>query len=142
MPDKQQTEQFQSEADEFLNRLKTSRESHELPRSDGADGKKQVSWHKSVVGFFAKLRRRRVPHPDPSVRHLENQEELIKWLRIQARLLTPVHSFYRGIATGLGVIVGTTIVLSVILAILGKLALVPIIGEFARDILDYIGNGK
>lgn len=126
-----------SEAEEFLNRLKAVQADHLKPHGSPGNG---GGWHKSVAGWLGKLWKRRAPHPDPSIRHLENQEELIKWLRLQAKLLTPLYSFGRGIATGLGFVIGTTLVLSVLLAILGKLSLVPIVGQFAKDILDYIGT--
>ena len=93
-----------------------------------------------VLDLFRKLRGYRVPHPDIEVRHVENQEELIKWLRVNAKLLTPLHSFYRGIALGFGLAIGTGVVLSLLVHLLTRLALVPLIGDFAKEILDYLGS--
>jgi hypothetical protein len=90
------------------------------------------------ISFFKRFRYRREPHPDIEVRHVENQEELIKWLRVNAKLMTPIHSFYRGIALGLGLAIGTGFVLSLLIHLLTKLALIPLIGDFAKQILDYL----
>jgi len=95
-------------------------------------------WFAAVLTYIRNLRLRKMPHPDPEIRHLENQEELIKWLRIQARLLTPLHSFYRGIAIGLGVMIGTGLVLSIIVHLLSQLALAPLVGDFAKQIMEYL----
>ena len=134
----QQTTDMAAEAEEFLNRLKAVQEEHVKPQQVPGGSR----WKRFVNGFLAGFRKRRAPHPDPSIRHLENQEELIKWIRIQSKFLSPLYSFYRGVFTGLGFVIGTTLVLSLLLAALGKLALVPIIGQFAKDILDYIAQTK
>ncbi len=91
-----------------------------------------------LVAFIRRWRYGKPPHPDREIRHIQNQEEMIRWLRINARLLTPLHSFYRGIALGLGIVVGTGIVLSLLIHLFAKLALVPLIGDFARQILNYL----
>ncbi|MEP0815285.1 MAG: hypothetical protein HRF49_11565 [bacterium] len=90
------------------------------------------------LGWLKSLRAKPEPHPDPTIRVAESQEELIKWLRRQVRLQTPFYSFIRGIATGLGIALGTGLVLSLILTLLGRLSLVPIIGKFAHEVLEYI----
>lgn len=91
-----------------------------------------------LIAFLKRWRHGKPPHPDREIRHIENQEEMIKWLRINAKLLTPLHSFYRGIALGLGIVVGTGIVLSLLIHLFAQLALVPIFGDFARQILNYL----
>ena len=97
-----------------------------------------VEVFRRICHFFKRFNYRHEPHPDIEVRHVENQEELIKWLRVNAKLMTPLHSFYRGVVLGLGLAIGTGFVLSVLIHLLAKLALVPLIGDFAKQILDYL----
>ena len=114
----------------------TSREPGETAPAEGELKRRTLG--AKLVSFVKRLRYGKPPHPDREIRHIENQEEMIKWLRINAKLLTPVHSFYRGIALGLGIVVGTGIVLSLLIHLFAKLALVPLFGDFARQILNYL----
>ena len=113
-------------------------------RVDGGFGGAMKAYWRAILDFLRRCRYRRQPHPDIEVRHVENQEELIKWLHLNAKLMTPLHSFYRGIALGFGIAIGTGVVLSLIIHLLTTLSLVPLVGDFAKEILDYlesVGNG-
>ncbi len=116
--------------------------------TDGSKKNTFIYWlvelYRKLVSILQRLKYRRVPHPDIEIRHVENQEELIKWLRVNAKLMTPLHSFYRGIGLGLGLAIGTTFILSLLIHLLAQLSLAPLIGDFAKQILDYLettGNG-
>ena len=49
--------------------------------------------------------------------------------------------FLRGLAFGLGTVVGATALVSVVALILGQIEFIPIIGEIARAIIETVYNG-
>lgn len=71
--------------------------------------------------------------------------ELLEKLRLQQyvqALLSPRHimfiSFLSGIFSGLGAVLGATVVLAFLLYILGKLQVIPFIGHFVYEILKIV----
>ena len=66
----------------------------------------------------------------------------------QHRLLTTYDStprllslmFLKGIAFGLGSVVGATIVVSILVYLLGQIEFIPIVGEWVRAILDTLNQ--
>jgi len=55
-----------------------------------------------------------------------------------ARLLA--FNFARGLAFGLGSVLGATILVSAVVYLLSQVELVPIIGEWAKQIIDEVGR--
>jgi len=47
-------------------------------------------------------------------------------------------AFYRGIFTGLGGSLGATVVLAALLWMFAQLAFVPIVGNFATEVIDFV----
>lgn len=50
------------------------------------------------------------------------------------------YQFLRGLAMGLGTAVGATVLVSVLVLLLANIDFIPIIGEWAAQIADQIGN--
>ena len=64
-----------------------------------------------------------------------------RYIRIQnswPRLIA--YYFVRGLATGLGTVVGATLLVSVLLYFLSQIDYIPIIGEWASEIADQISR--
>lgn len=54
------------------------------------------------------------------------------------RFVSRRHSFYRGVYSALGATIGLTIVLTIFGWVLTQISFVPIIGNFAHDVLDFV----
>ena len=64
-----------------------------------------------------------------------------RFIRVQNSLgLLLWHQFLRGLATGLGTVVGATILVSVFAYFLSQIDFIPIIGEWAAEIARQIGE--
>jgi hypothetical protein len=50
--------------------------------------------------------------------------------------------FLRGIAFGLGSVLGATLVVSFLISLLGQVEFIPIIGEWAKELIIEIQNGQ
>ena len=61
-----------------------------------------------------------------------NEHRYIRVMNSTPRLLWM--SFLRGLATGLGTVVGATLLVSVMLYFLSQIELIPIIGDWAKQI--------
>ncbi|MGR3660380.1 MAG: DUF5665 domain-containing protein [Paracoccaceae bacterium] len=61
-----------------------------------------------------------------------NDQRLFRWYDSLPRLLGL--QFLRGMALGLGTVVGATILVSVLVLLLSKIDFIPIIGEWAKEI--------
>lgn len=66
-------------------------------------------------------------------RLLRIQDSLPKYLALQ---------FSRGLAFGLGSVVGATILVSILLVFLSKIDFIPIVGEWAKEIAAQIGTDR
>ena len=66
-----------------------------------------------------------------------------RFIRVQNSLrLMLWHQFLRGLATGLGTVVGATILVSVFAYFLSQIDFIPIIGEWAAEIARQIGEAS
>ncbi len=64
-----------------------------------------------------------------------------RFIRVQNSLrLMLWHQFLRGLATGLGTVVGATILVSVFAYFLSQIDFIPIVGEWAAQIAERIGE--
>lgn len=62
-----------------------------------------------------------------------------RFFRIHDKFWTMVwHSLARGLMMGLGTVVGATLLLSVVVWTLAQIEFIPIIGEYARQIIDIV----
>ncbi len=61
-----------------------------------------------------------------------NRHKYLRTLNSTPRLLWM--SFLRGLATGLGTVVGATLLVSIMLYFLSQIELIPIIGDWAKQI--------
>ena len=85
------------------------------------------------------------PEPDKlleETRLIRAQLDLLnehKLLRVYSSLSSLLFfMFLKGLAFGFGSVLGATIVVSILAYILGQFTFIPIIGEWARDILEVI----
>lgn len=64
-----------------------------------------------------------------------------RFIRVQNSLRRMLwHQFLRGLATGLGTVVGATILVSVFAYFLSQIDFLPIVGEWAAQIAERIGE--
>lgn len=66
-----------------------------------------------------------------------------RFLRIQGstwRMMS--HGFLRGLAMGLGTVVGATVLVSVIVYFLSQIDFIPIVGDWAAEIAKEIQDGQ
>lgn len=68
-----------------------------------------------------------------SKRYLQFVESPVKFL---------LYNFFSGLASGLGTAIGATIIFGLIILLLSKLQIVPIVGNWAVTILDYIHKAR
>jgi hypothetical protein len=69
---------------------------------------------------------------------VESQARLSRRIEIYIKALGIIPSMGRGIAAGFGIFLGATIVAGLFVYFLTKWEAVPVIGEFVKQILDYI----
>ena len=72
---------------------------------------------------------------DPSKEIAELLRENNKYLR---RYVSFKHVLFRGIATGLGGFLGATILISLLFAIISRVSVVPVIGNFIAQIMEFL----
>ena len=65
-----------------------------------------------------------------------NEHKFIRMLNSTPRMMWI--SFLRGLATGLGTVVGATLLVSIMLYFLSQIELMPIIGDWAKQIAEEI----
>lgn len=65
-----------------------------------------------------------------------NEHKFIRMLNSTPRMMWI--SFLRGLATGLGTVVGATLLVSIMLYFLSQIELIPIIGDWAKQIAEEI----
>lgn len=69
-----------------------------------------------------------------------------RFFRIHDKFWTMLwHSLARGLMMGLGTVVGATVLLSLVIWTLSQIEFIPIIGEWARQIIDIVqevGSGN
>ncbi|MEM6481791.1 MAG: DUF5665 domain-containing protein [Pseudomonadota bacterium] len=68
-----------------------------------------------------------------------NEQSFIRIHNSVPRLLA--YSFARGLAVGLGTVLGATVLLSFVIWSLSQIEFVPIIGEYVTEIIDQINAG-
>jgi len=66
--------------------------------------------------------------------------DLRKTNRLLSQFVSYRQAFIRGMFTGLGGVLGATILLTVLLWLLSQLSLVPIIGNFASQVIEVVQN--
>lgn len=54
--------------------------------------------------------------------------------------LTPLEALRNGILSGLGAVLGATIILALLLGLLSQFVTVPVIGNYIKDIVDVVEN--
>lgn len=69
---------------------------------------------------------------------VEIHKELLKTNRLLKKYASVRFSFLRGIASGFGAFIGATIVITVIVWFLSQLQFVPLIGNFAAQIVTFV----
>ncbi len=69
-----------------------------------------------------------------------NQHKFVRLYNSMPKMLW--FQFLRGIAFGLGSVLGATIVVSLLISLLGQVEFIPIIGEWAKELMVEIQNGK
>lgn len=71
---------------------------------------------------------------------IEDEIQLLKEINknIIRSKLTPFDSFKNGILSGLGAVLGATVVLAILIGLLGQLVSVPVIGDFVKQIVDVV----
>lgn len=74
------------------------------------------------------------------VEGINNEIQLLKEINknIIHSKLTPIESFRNGILSGLGAVLGATVVLAILLGVLSQLVSVPLIGEYVKQIVDVV----
>lgn len=85
------------------------------------------------------------PKPDPAARLATSIEELLDHnaLRMQSsvgRML--FFTFLRGLALGLGTVIGASILVSFLVLMLAQVEVIPVIGDWARDLIDEIESAR
>ncbi len=69
-----------------------------------------------------------------------NQHKFVRLYNSTPKMLW--FQFLRGIAFGLGSVLGATLVVSFLISLLGQVEFIPIIGEWAKELMVEIQNGK
>jgi len=62
-----------------------------------------------------------------------NQHKFVRIYNSSFRLLC--FQFFKGIAFGLGSVIGATIVVSLLISFLAQIEFIPIVGEFAKELI-------
>ena len=62
-----------------------------------------------------------------------NQHKFIRLYNSAYKML--LFQFLRGVAFGLGSVIGATIVVSIVISLLAQIEFIPIIGEWSKDII-------
>lgn len=91
-------------------------------------------------------------NPDPAAAlHKELAALRAEVARLNAHRFVTLHNrpvrliafnFARGLAFGLGSVLGATILVSLLVYLLSQVELVPIIGEWAKQIVDEVGQPR
>ena len=68
--------------------------------------------------------------------HVLNNHKVIRTFNSMPRMLA--FQFFRGVAFGLGSVIGATIVVSLLISFLAQIEFIPIIGEWAVQIMQEI----
>lgn len=73
---------------------------------------------------------------------MPSEGDIVKTLKrtnsLLFRYVDPKHVFFRGILTGLGGLIGATLILGLLLWFLSQLEFVPIVGNFISDIVNFL----
>ncbi len=72
----------------------------------------------------------------------KSNEDLLKELNLHLSqsIITPWRAFRNGVLSGLGAVLGATVVLAILVGLLSTLDTVPIIGEYIKQIVDVVEN--
>ncbi|RMD76684.1 hypothetical protein D6810_03255 [Candidatus Dojkabacteria bacterium] len=68
---------------------------------------------------------------------IEILEKIYKELQRQNKS-NLILSFLRGLATGLGITIGTSILITILILVLRQFVSVPVIGEYIKDIVEFV----
>lgn len=69
-----------------------------------------------------------------------NSHRFVRMHNSWSRLL--LFNFLRGLALGLGSVIGATVLVSILVYVLSQINFIPIIGDYAAQILDLLNEGE
>lgn len=68
----------------------------------------------------------------------EETKRLNRSIMQLVRQQSATRSFFRGVAAGLGSVVGATIVVTILALVLRNIQLIPVIGDWVAQIVEYV----
>ncbi len=82
---------------------------------------------------------------EKELKHQENLEQTVELLKdikkvLKTNKITSLESFRNGVLAGLGTVLGATLVLAILIAILQQLITVPLIGAYVKQIVEIVQN--